>query len=209
MIALREYTVSADDKWLNIDLQANPALSGVYIKTIRVSCTGDFTPSDTSATFFDGIIADSINEYTGEKIVFDSDLKEAWIRIDVADVACAQECAGKPFFLQVTAEDPNGSATTCAYKSIIETVAFNKYPLYKAIACSAKRFEDCDPPIEFVDFLMRLKALEASIKVYDVQSIKDYYDWLIKHSNLGFLCEHKTHHPHTPPIFKSGCGCRH
>lgn len=199
MILLREYQVSANGHWLTIDAQANPALAGVYIKSIRVSCTGDFSEADSSANAFDTVIASTIDEYTGQVVDFTQNPTQVRLRLDVSTFT-------KPFYLLITAEDPQDSATTCAYKNPLHAVTFNKYPFYKAIACSAKQMKGCDVPQLFVEFLMHLKALEASIAIGDTESINSYFNWLVLHGESGFHC---TEQPNNNNRVNQGCGCHH
>jgi len=196
MIILREYNVSRDGHWLTIDVILNPSLTGIKFKSLRVSCTGAFTSADTSANTFDTIIAEAINEYTGNHVDFATDT-EIRLKLDAS-------IGNKPFYLQLIAEDPEGSATTCAYKSVLLSVTFNKYPLYKAIECAAHSLNGCNVPQQFIDFLFHLKALEASMAIGDKDSINMYYDWLVLHGNSGFNCGSN----HSTPV-SHGCGCRH
>lgn len=198
MIILNNYSITADGKWLTVDVIANPVLEGVYIDSLRISCTGNFGPSDSSAAAFDKLIADAINEYTGEPVDFEEDCPtEIRIKLDV-------DTFNKPFYLLVVAADPEGSATTCAYKNTLTAVTFNKYPMYQTIACAAKEVIgcSCEPPMHFIDYLMRLKALEASIAVGDAEAINYYFDWLVLHGTTGYECNK----PNVQPL-KRGCGC--
>ena len=198
MLILREYNVSSDGKWLTLDIIANPALTGVYISSIRISCTGAFDSADTSATLFDTLIDDAINEYTGEVIDWEDLPTAIRIRLDVSGM-------NKPFHLVAVAADPQSSATTCAYHNPITAVTFNKYPLYKSIACAAHEFQGCTPPQHFMDYLLQLEALKASIAVDDKDSINAYYDWLILHGSTGYTCgQAQSSQPQS-----RGCGCQH
>lgn len=199
MIILNAYNVSADGKWLTIDTVANPSFvpEGVYLSSLRVSCTGDFGPSDTSATTFDTLIGEAINEYTGEVIDWEDCPTEIRIKLDV-------DTLNKPFYLLVVAADPEHAATTCANKNTLTAITFNKYPLYQHIACAAKEFEGCEPPVHFINYLMQLKALEASIAVGDANAINYYFDWLILHGGTGVNCGQAPANIH--PL-NSGCGC--
>jgi hypothetical protein len=198
MIILNNYSITADGKWLTVDVIANPVLEGVYIDSLRISCTGNFGPSDSSATTFDRLISEAINEYTGEPVDFEEDCPtEIRIKLDV-------DTLKKPFYLLVVAADPEESAKSCAYKSTLTAVTFNKYPMYQTIACAAKEVigYDCKPPLHFIDYLMRLKALESSIAVGDAEAINYYFDWLVLHGSTG----HECNKPSVQPL-KSGCGC--
>lgn len=197
MLILKEYNVTPDGKWLTVDLIANPSLTDVYIKSLRISCTGNFGESDTSATMFDTLIAEAINEYTGEVIDWEECPTQIRIKLEV-------DTLNKPFYLLAVAEDPNHVVTTCAHKNTLDAITFNKYPLYQKIACATKEFIGCEPPLHFIDYLMRLKALEASIAVGDVDSINFYFDWLILHGTTGHNCGRKDL-PVAP--LKSGCNC--
>lgn len=202
MILLREYNVSADGKWLTIDVQANPSLAGVYITSIRLSCTGKFDTEDKSADLFDKIIngygedfPGTINEYTGEVIDWEMCPDEVRFKIDVS-------MFHKPFHLLVTAEDPLHSATTCAHKSTLEAVTFYMYPLYKEIACAVKKVDPCHFPHHLTDLLMRFMALTSSIAVGDKDSINGYFEWLVLHGKIYPCGEAIPQGAHS-----AGCGC--
>lgn len=196
MILLQEYNVTNDGKWLTIDVRANPSLQGVYLSSLRVSCTGDFSTADTSATTFDALIRVVINEYTGRTINWEELPTSIRIKLEV-------DTLNKPFYLFVKATDPSHSVTTCAYKNPLLVVTFNKYPLYQAIACATREFNDCEPPMHFLDYLMQLKALEASMAVGDAEAINYYFDWLILHGSTGYICNNNS----TSHNLNSGCGC--
>ena len=197
MLILRDYNITPDGKWLTIDLVANTSIEGVYIKSLRVSCTGDFGESDTSAIMFDDLIAAAINEYTREVIDWDEHPTQIRIKLEV-------DTLNKPFYLLAVADDPEHQVTTCANRNTLTAITFNKYPMYQTIACSAKQFEGCEPPIHFIDYLMRLKALEASIAVGNTEDINYYFDWLILHGTTGYNCG--GNNTHITPL-KQGCGC--
>ena len=197
MLILRDYNITPDGKWLTIDLVANTSLEGVYIKSLRVSCTGDFGESDTSATMFDDLIAAAINEYTGEVIAWAEHPTQIRIKLEV-------DTLNKPFYLLAVADDPEHQVTTCANRNTLTAITFNKYPMYQTIACAAKQFAGCESPIHFIDYLMRLKALEASIAVGNTEDINYYFDWLILHGTTGYNCGGSN--THITPL-KQGCGC--
>lgn len=226
MISLREFKVSADGRFLTVDVIVDPSLDGVYISTLRITQTGDFEHG-ADLHSFDLLISEATNHYTGEKMSdsWGTDLTKVWLTLDL-DGFATQGLPDGPFFMQATALDPESSATLCAYKKAISAVTFNKYPLYKAIACAAHAFDGCEPPVEFLDFLMRLKALEASVQTGSWNDVIEYYNWLIKHVDMGHKCmgnapmsSHMPHHtpfgpPHPPipypfPPHHHGCGCHH
>lgn len=193
MIILKEYNITADGKWLTIDVIANPSLDGVYLEKLHVSCTGDFKDAST----FDALIEVAINEYTGEIINWEKHPTSIRVKLDV-------DSFNKPFYLFVKAADPEQVVTTCAHKDTLTAVTYNRYPLYQNIACSAKEFEGCEPPMHFIDYLMRFQALNASIAVGDAESINYYYDWLVLHGDTGYSCSEVV--PNVKPL-SSGCGC--
>lgn len=195
MIILREYKVSDDGKNLIVDVQANPSLQGVYLDSLHISCDGTFT--DEATTNFDNLILLATNEYTGEVIDWESHPTQ--IRLTLPIAKAPYVFGNKMFHLKVTAQDPEQVVSSCCISSTLRTATFYKYPLYKYIACSAHQMDSCDAPQVFIDYLMKLKALEASIAVGDISSINEYFDWLIAQES-----------PCDAPISetpKSGCGC--
>jgi len=57
----------------------------------------------------------------------------------------------------------------------------------------------CDIPKDFIDYLLRIKALEASIAVGDDESAKGYFDWLILHKSDATI---------STTVSSSNCNCR-
>lgn len=198
MFILHDYNVSSDDKWLTVDVEINPQFTKSYIKTFRISATGDFGDDDTSAKLFDTIIASTVDEYTGEAVVFDDVTKVQKVRfkIDLSD----KSIMVKPYYLQVLAYKADDEATTCAYVNPLTAVTFNKYPIYRVIACAAHEMDSCNAPRGFIDYLMRLKALEASIAIGDTDSINAYHEWLILHGSTRYVCGQNI-------VTNTGCGC--
>lgn len=189
MILIQEYKVSPDGKWLTINLKANPAITGAYIASVKISTKGDFTDTtDTSIAAFDLAIA-------AAGVDFSVHPTQINIRLDVDTIRNA------PFYMMVTG--PNIS-TSCAYKRVIYAVTFNKYPLYKALNCASKELDGCEPAQIFVDFLLRLKALEAAIAINDRVNINKYYRWLIAHGKPTTCGSSPTSTGTTSP-----CGCNH
>lgn len=162
MILLREYNVSPEGKWLTINVAVDSQYTGAYLKAIKVSGDGSFTDSVTTV----------LNAQIDDLIDFTTHPTLARLVLDVDTI-------NKPFFLYVLVEDPNNTATTCAAKKELTAVTFNKYPFYKALACATHELDGCDIPRNFIDFLMQLKALEASIAIYDVDAINKYFNMLI------------------------------
>lgn len=161
MIIIKDFKVTDNGKWLVIRLNANTeTFPNAYIKSLQISCDGSFTDSATSV--FDAFIA--------EQVDFSSNPTEINITIDIDSFT-------GPFYMLVGADGEE--STTCAYKSTIEVVTFYKYPLYKALACMANQLDGCEPPQYFIDYLLRLKALEASISVLDTEKINYFYKWFI------------------------------
>lgn len=198
MIILNEYSITSDGKWLTIDVKANPTLTGVYLSALKVSCTGSFSTEDSSVRYFNNLIDEAINEYTGEVIDWEDCPTQIRIKLDAT-------IGNKPFYLYVAATDPLQVVTTCAHKSALTAITFNKYPIYQQIACSAHELnvQGCEPPLHFIDYLMKLKALEASIAVGDSESINYYFDWLVLNGETGYT----SNSSQSVSPLNSGCGC--
>lgn len=87
----------------------------------------------------------------------------------------------------------SGSDNCCSCKSKIGTVV-NLYPIYKNAMNYIKELSvDCSIPKNFVDYILRIKALDLSIKTGNYHQAIIYWNKLFKNYNVK-------------PI-SSNCGC--
>lgn len=92
------------------------------------------------------------------------------------------------FYINVSGNTTNivGWDELPCYLKIAQADAFtyNKYPIYKNIMCLAKGLIDnCNVPISFVDYILKLKALEAALNVGNNTAVNKYWKQLIKGIN--------------------------
>lgn len=198
MIQLKEYYIQPSGKYLIINTEVNQqcqhttsgTYDGVYISEMQISLKGDYIDDTTTQTTLYTQLSAALttagithtivtNPTTGVKHISFTGTSTIGFRIEM-DIDSISDKA--PFYIKLTALDPNSICTTCAYQNPVQAVTFYKYPLYKRVACAANELHGCLPPQQFMDYLMIIKALEASIEVMDTESINKYFKWLIKGS---------------------------
>lgn len=180
MVIIQDFKVQ-DSKWLVINLTSNPTVSNAYIKSIKISCDGSYTDSATSV--FDTLIS--------EQIDFSTNPTSANLKLDV-------DFTKGPFYMLVVVGIVGEAPTTCAFKTNLEVVTFDKYPLFKTLNCLANELEGCDTPQTFIDFLFRWQALKASMEVMDKDKINYYFKWFVLNT-----CPTGSN-----VTIKKPCGCR-
>ena len=206
VLILKDFNVSVDNKFLNIDVVVDTEkYQDIFINSLEVCCDGKFDSQDQVKKDFDVLIAGTKNKYTDDYIDWDdpSELQQIGLKIQMTGNNSVNICTDNPFYLKVTFENPSHEEIPCADDRPLKACTFNTYPLYQHIACAARAMQGCEPPFEFVDFLLKLQALKANIVVGSADDINYYYKWLISHSNgVGPLPA-----PNAPSNPNHGCGC--
>lgn len=221
MIEIREFKIE-NDKWLkiniNIKYECKPSMgiNGWFIDSIAITTKGKFGDSltrlnddiEVNKALFLAIQNDSryVNRFVFDNTnagVFPIELGAFTsfdIDIDLDGCPCLKD---KIFYLKVKSYKYSGTTkcTTCNYKDWIKDVIVDKESMYKKIACTAHKIEDCNIPNHLIDYLMRLKALESSIQVYK-NDINDTYS-----DNINTYYQELLLAPKTNIKFKP-CNCR-
>lgn len=224
MIEIREFKI-VNDKWLriNVGIKSECAAEdndGWFIKSIGITTKGKFGNSLSPLTddiavnkalwlaiqndirYEDNFLPASIDDITNEGVFpISSEIYTDFnIDIDLDGCPCLKD---KIFYLKITADKfPNTTkCTTCAYTNYAKCVYVDKKSMYGKIACVAHKIEGCDIPRHFIDYLMRLKALEAAIEVYQ-QDINDNYS-----DDVNTYYQELILTPKTNVVFKP-CNCR-
>ena len=150
MIQFNDLSITQDDKYMAINVQVQN-LS--YYKDV----------------YIDSIVFDTHETYseTGPSskavVVYQANSSEKKKQVNVAwDVDTLKNTL---FFVYVyTKGDPDGS-TPCGMKnSVVLGIAYNKYPIYNSIIKHIKTLDGCTPAYDFVNFFLKLKAFEISLK---------------------------------------------
>lgn len=186
MIKIYEFKLSQDAKYLYIHVAANKMspTTDAILNTLIISCDGDPT-SDSSKAFGLYLAALGIvsNTGTSESPIWtvESDYEdEIALNIDLQEVGLAGGCSylNQLYYMQVTATSEH---STCVSIKEVDVITFDKYPIYKAIACAMDSLVGCETPKLVQDYLLKLKTLEAYIALgIDYrEDINNYYDWLI------------------------------
>ena len=189
MIKVYEFKLSQDGKHLYVHIAANrtsPTTDAV-LNTLTISMDGDFT-SDASKAFgtYLATLDTPVVTNTGTSsapiwTVTEAFQQELVVNIDLEAVGALGECItlDQLYYLQVTA---SSAYSTCVSVDEVDIITFDKYPIYKALSCAMDSLVGCEPPQLVMDYLLRLKALEASIAlgIQYKDDINRYYNWLIK-----------------------------
>ena len=189
MIKVYDFKLSQDRKYLYIHIAANRTspTTDAILNTLTISMDGDFT-SDASKAFgtYLSTLDTPVVTNTGTSsnpiwTVTEAFRQEVIVNIDLEAVGALGECItlDQLYYLQVTASSAH---STCVSVDKVDIITFDKYPIYKALSCAMDSLVGCNPPQLVMDYLFRLKALEASIAlgIQYKDDINRYYNWLIK-----------------------------
>lgn len=212
MIKIYEFKLSLDGTKLFVHVAANKTAptTDAKLSTLTISLDGD--PNGLSSKAFGlylstlGIVS---NTGTAEAPIWTVESEyedEVAINIDLEEVGTAGGCTylNQLYYLQVTASSEH---STCTSVQEVDAITFDKYPLYKVITCAMDTFVDCEPSKLAVEYLMKLKALEAYIGLgIDYrEEINRYYDWLI-HSVPLMEVQNRLRVSSRPNYKPCGCG---
>lgn len=189
MIKVYEFKLSQDGKHLYVHIAANKVAptTDAILSTLTISMDGDFN-SDASKAFgtYLATLDTPVVENTGTTAnpiwtITDAFQDEVTVNIDLEAVGALGECIAldQLYYLKVTAASAH---STCVSVDEVNIITFDKYPIYKALSCAMDSLVGCEPPQLVMDYLLRLKALEASIElgIHYKDDINMYYNWLIK-----------------------------
>ena len=200
MIKFNELRITPDNSKIIIDVSiensdccANAVLDSIVIDTQDTYVNGG--PS-SKAVFTHTIVPEDNLVYSDYNPVIDKEGMNCFVAGDGRHARLVLEQKDLPvpinnnmFFVYVIT---SGSDNCFSCKSI-GTVA-NLYPIYQMGMNYTKELgNDCSIPKNFVDYILRVKALDLSIKTGNYQQAITYWNRLFKNSNVK-------------PI-SSNCGC--
>lgn len=171
MIEFRELRVTPDGKRLIIDASVKDLqyYNDVYIDAIIIDTQDTYVANgpSTEPIFSHETATDdgTIQEGDGEKRV----------RLELDSTALGVSLCDTLFFVYVVTKGTPSADTPCGMDNQTTMgVVANLYPFYRTMVNYMKEVEDeCEIPKNFIDVLLRFKALELSIRTgHYVQAIK-------------------------------------
>lgn len=194
MIEFQELRVTPDGKKLIIDASVKDLqyYNDVYIDAIIIDTQDTYTANgpSTNPIFYYEVTTDdetiySLPECNGcgpirteedSEICFsDHDDGKKRVRLELDSTTLGVSLCDTLFFVYVIAKGTPSADTPCSMDNQTTMgVVANLYPFYRSMVSSMREIEDeCEIPKNFIDSLLKFKALELSIRTgYYTQAIK-------------------------------------
>lgn len=198
MIKFNELRITPDGKSLIIDasIENLPYYKDVYIDSVIIDTQDTYVMSGPSNNpvfthtmpedHMDSIY--SIPEYTGccpvkEEVseancfVENSLHGEKNVRLELNSTALGKSLCENMFFVYIIARGTPSADTPCGMdNSITMGIAINFYPYYRSMMYGLKDIEDnCSIPKNFINNILRFKAVELSIKTGNYSQAIKYW----------------------------------
>ena len=168
MIIINEFRVTPDGKTLIIDVQIDE--SDYYNGGVIESVILDTNLGSKCVEEQNKIIQEAVGD----------GVTQLRISLDVDTI-------GNEVIFYINAfgnsENIKGWNELPCYLKITQVNAFtyNKYPIYKNIMCLTRELVgNCNIPMSFIDYILKLKALEAALNVGNNIAVNKYWKQLIK-----------------------------
>lgn len=212
MIHFNELRVTPDHRYLIIDavVRNEPYFDNVYIDKIVIDNQDTYV--DTGMPSSKPIYEHVIPVYTKNG----KTNKQKHIRLELESIDLGRPLTDM-FFVYIQTKGTPAPTTPCSldHKTTLGTV-LDMYPLYQASINMLKELSQCcEVPQDFIDFMLRIKAIELSIKTGNYIEAIGFYNHFFRpafkhkdHYHVGpFL--HNMHNLHNLPNLhiKKGGGC--
>lgn len=168
MIIINEFRVTPDGKTLIIDVQIDESdyYNGGVIESVILSTNSGSQYVEEQNKIIQEAVGDGVTQ----------------LRISLDVDTIGNEVI---FYINVFGNSDNikGWNELPCYLKIAQVNAFtyNKYPIYKNIMCLTKELvNNCNIPMSFIDYILKLKALEAALNVGNNTAVNKYWKQLIK-----------------------------
>lgn len=190
MIHFNELKISADGKYLVIDASvlSESYYQNVYIDSIIIDNQDTYTSAGPSNNpVYSYKVPEVISKLT-KKV-----RNQKHVRLELTKTDLKLDGL---LFVYVRTKGVPSADTPCGMDNIttLGTVS-NMYPFYQqAMNYIGELAQDCSIPQNFIDYILRLKALELSVRTGNYTEAINYY-------NKFFSGKAKS------PIRKGGCGC--
>lgn len=172
MIRFQELRITPNNEELIIDVSID---NSSYYQNVVI----DSIIIDTQDTYVDsGPSSNAIYTYTINPD--EESTKRKRLILTKEDLEMSLE--GNLFFVYiVTSGEPSGNAPIAASNAKNVGVVFNLYPIYKQSMCYTKELAyKCEAPKGFIDYILKLKALDISVKTGNYQEAIRYWNTLFK-----------------------------
>ncbi len=189
MIQFNELRVTPNGEKLVIDasIKGHRYYDDVYIDTVIIDTQDTYVANgpSTEPVFYHEVVVDEDSGLEGKKRV----------RLELDSTSLNTPLCDTLFFVYVVAKGTPSEDTPCGMdnQTTLGVVA-NLYPVYRTLVNYMKEVEnDCEVPKNFIDTLLRFKAIELSVRT-------GHYTQAIKYWNKFFRgIKGKT--------INTGCGC--
>lgn len=174
MVIFNELRITPDNKKLIIDVSIN---DHKYYENINIEAIA----IDTDSTFNNnGPSSNTVYEY---QVVNDEEKKK--LRLVLSSDDMKSPISNNMFFVYVIVSGEYHTNTPCELKRPVTIgTAVNLYPIYKqAVLYTKELSKDCGIPKKFVDYILRIKAIDLNIKTGNYQEAIRYWNKLFKGHN--------------------------
>lgn len=187
MITFNELRVTPNNVSLIIDASvvSSDYYDNIYIESIVI---------DTQDTYIkNGPSSKAIYNYTVEE-----GENQKRIRLTLKEEDLGIPINGNMFFVYVITTGEYKEDTPCELKRNINIgTAVNLYPIYKkAVEYTRELANTCSIPKNFIDFILKIKALDLNIKTGNYYEAIRYWNKMFKTFNVG-----------TDFLINNNCGC--
>ena len=174
MVIFNELRITPDNKKLIIDVSIN---DHKYYENINIEAIS----IDTDSTFSNnGPSGDTVYEYQVE-----NDEEKKRLRLILSSDDMKSPISNNMYFVYVILSGEYHPNTPCELRRPFTIgTAVNLYPIYKqAVLYTRELSEDCSIPKKFVDYILRIKAIDLNIKTGNYQEAIKYWNKLFKGHN--------------------------
>ena len=171
MVIFNELRITPDNNKLIIDVSVN---DHKYYENINIEAIA----IDTDSTFSNnGPSGDTVYEYQVE-----NDEEKKRLRLILSSDDMKSPISNNMYFVYVILSGEYHPNTPCELKKPVTIgTAVNLYPVYKqAVLYTRELSEDCSIPKKFVDYILRIKAIDLNIKTGNYQEAIKYWNKLFK-----------------------------
>lgn len=164
MLQINQLNISPDKKNLVVDVQVQDLnyFKNVYIDSIYIDTQKTFRQTGPSVTPFYQIDCKEEGELKTKHY-------RGFIPVD--------SVSDNLFFVWIIADGEYSEDTPCGMKDFSALgVAYDKYPMYLEGMKFIKEIEGCNPPLDFIDYILRNKAFELSLNTGNYETAINYWN---------------------------------
>lgn len=205
MVQFNELRITPDGKHLIVDVQVEPLsyYDNVYIDSIHIDTQKTFVEtgpsSQTVYTYMapEDVLSEVYTEECGCRVKDESSSENVYIDENglkhLRQIIDIDGISDNLFFVWVITKGTPSADTPCGMKeTMVLGTVYNEYPIYTQTMKYLNAIDGCNPPKEFIDFILRTEALDLSLKTGNYLKAIEYWDKLFTKKL---------------PNFNNTCGC--